>query len=53
MTATDRRLTGKAFLPTTGEIREVELFDASPVAGERVEVCTASPFWMLSRPFYM
>lgn len=41
MTATDRRLTGKAVLPQTGEIREVELFDASPQPGERVEVCTA------------
>ena len=41
MTATDRRLTGKAVLPTTGEIREVELFDAAPEDGQRVEVCTA------------
>lgn len=41
MTATDRRLTGRAVLPQTGEIREVELFDASPEAGARVEVCTA------------
>ena len=41
MTTTDRSLTGKAVLPLTGEIREVELFDASPQPGERVEVCTA------------
>ena len=42
MTTADRRLTGKAVLPLTGEIREVELFDAAPQPGERVEICTAA-----------